>query len=70
MGIMPVSSLLLSHRLLGEFFKGAHLGGFAIVFAGVVLIVRDDLESGEAKISVNTTFPPSHAQGKSQTQDE
>lgn len=38
MGVMPVSALALSYGLLGEPFHGSHAVGFAIVFAGVVLI--------------------------------
>jgi len=40
MGVMPVSALVLSYWLLGESFAWIHLGGFALVFAGVVLIIR------------------------------
>ena len=40
MGVMPVSALVLSYWLLGESFKWVHLGGFALVFAGVVLVIR------------------------------
>ncbi|OBX17724.1 hypothetical protein A9995_15180 [Erythrobacter sp. QSSC1-22B] len=75
MGIMPVSALLLSYLLLGKSFKAVHLVGFAVVFAGVILIIRDDLKSGEAKVSVNancsaTTFSVSQAQGNSQAHGE
>ena len=38
MGVMPVSALLLSYALLGEDFRWLHLAGFAVVFAGVLLI--------------------------------
>lgn len=38
MGVMPVSSLLLSYLLLGEAFRWLHLAGFGVVFAGVLLI--------------------------------
>lgn len=41
MGVMPVSALVLSYLLLGEPFRWAHLAGFAIVFAGVLLIARE-----------------------------
>lgn len=73
MGIMPVSALLLSYLLLGEPFRAVHLAGFTIVFAGVLLIIRDDLKSGDAKVSVNAncsaaTFTVSHAQGNAQPQ--
>lgn len=53
MGLMPVSALLLSYLLLGEPFRVVHLVGFLIVFAGVVLIIRDDRKGEEPKISVN-----------------
>lgn len=38
MGIMPVSALLLSYLLLGEPFRWMQLAGFAVVFAGVLLM--------------------------------
>jgi drug/metabolite transporter (DMT)-like permease len=38
MGVMPASALILSYVLLGEDFRWLHLAGFAIVFAGVLLI--------------------------------
>ncbi|MBZ9674011.1 DMT family transporter [Mesorhizobium sp. ES1-3] len=38
MGVMPASALILSYILLGEPFRIVHLAGFAIVFAGVLLI--------------------------------
>jgi drug/metabolite transporter (DMT)-like permease len=38
MGVMPVSALILSYALLGEHFRWIHLAGFAVVFAGVLLI--------------------------------
>jgi len=41
MGVMPVSALVLSYILLGERFAWAHLAGFAIVFAGVLLMSRE-----------------------------
>jgi drug/metabolite transporter (DMT)-like permease len=41
MGVMPVSALVFSYVLLGEPVRPAHLAGFAIVFAGVVLISRE-----------------------------
>lgn len=40
MGVMPVSALVLSYWLLGESFQWIHMLGFAMVFAGVVLIIR------------------------------
>lgn len=39
MGVMPVSALLLSYVLLHEQFKWIHLAGFALVFAGVLLMI-------------------------------
>mgnify|MGYP006288655947 CR=1 FL=1 len=41
MGLMPVSALVLSYILLGEPFRWLHLAGFAIVFAGVLLMARE-----------------------------
>lgn len=38
MGVMPASALVLSYLLLGEPFRWLHLAGFAVVFAGVLLI--------------------------------
>jgi drug/metabolite transporter (DMT)-like permease len=38
MSVMPVSALVLSYGLLGEGFRWIHLAGFAVVFAGVLLI--------------------------------
>lgn len=38
MGVMPASALILSYALLGEQFRWLHVLGFAIVFAGVLLI--------------------------------
>ncbi|WP_353642482.1 DMT family transporter [Mesorhizobium sp. WSM2239] len=38
MGVMPASALVLSYVLLGEAFRWMHLLGFAVVFAGVLLI--------------------------------
>lgn len=38
MGVMPVSALVLSYVLLGEPFEWVQLIGFAVVFAGVILI--------------------------------
>lgn len=39
MGVMPVSALVLSYLLLHEDFQWVHLAGFALVFAGVLLMV-------------------------------
>lgn len=41
MGVMPVSALALSYVLLGEQFRWVHMAGFAVVFAGVILIARE-----------------------------
>lgn len=38
MGVMPASALVLSYLLLGEEARAAHLIGFAVVFAGVLLV--------------------------------
>lgn len=38
MALMPVSALVLSYALLGEEFRLMHLAGFAVVFAGVVVM--------------------------------
>ena len=38
MGVMPASALILSYVLLGEPFRLVHLAGFAIVFAGVLVM--------------------------------
>jgi drug/metabolite transporter (DMT)-like permease len=38
MGVMPLSALLLSYLLLGEPFRPVQLIGFAVVFAGVLLM--------------------------------
>lgn len=39
MGVMPVSALVLSYLLLHEDFNWVHLVGFALVFAGVLLMI-------------------------------
>jgi drug/metabolite transporter (DMT)-like permease len=36
---MPVSALVLSYVLLDEKFQWIHMAGFALVFAGVLLII-------------------------------
>lgn len=38
MGVMPASALILSYVLLDESFRWTHLAGFAVVFAGVLLM--------------------------------
>ncbi|WP_162915185.1 DMT family transporter [Desertibaculum subflavum] len=38
MGVMPASALILSYVLLGEEARALHLIGFAVVFAGVLLV--------------------------------
>lgn len=40
MSVMPVSALVLSYWLLGESIQWIHLAGFALVFVGVVLVIR------------------------------
>jgi drug/metabolite transporter (DMT)-like permease len=45
MGLMPLSALVLSYGLLGENFVWMHLLGFAIVFAGVLLVARAHAKS-------------------------
>ena len=39
MSIMPLTALILSYVLLGEEFRWAHLLGFGLVFAGLVLMI-------------------------------
>lgn len=46
MGVMSVSSLLLSYIILGEKFEWIHLAGFALVFIGVILISISHAEEG------------------------
>jgi drug/metabolite transporter (DMT)-like permease len=46
MGLMPVSALVLSYVLLGEPFAWMHLVGFAVVFAGVLLISWEHARMG------------------------
>lgn len=41
MGVMPVSALVFSYVLLGEPVRWMHLVGFAVVFAGVLIISRE-----------------------------
>jgi drug/metabolite transporter (DMT)-like permease len=48
MGVMPVSALVFSYVLLSEPVVAAHLAGFAVVFAGVVLISREHASGGES----------------------
>src|SRR5690606_31437986 len=38
MGVMPASALILSYILLDQEFRWLHLAGFAVVFAGVLLM--------------------------------
>jgi drug/metabolite transporter (DMT)-like permease len=50
MGVMPVSALVLSYALLGEPFRWPHLVGFAVVFAGVILVASAHArEHGEGR---------------------
>ncbi|MFG0285624.1 MAG: DMT family transporter [Phycisphaerales bacterium JB039] len=46
MGVMPASALILSYALLGEAFEWLHLVGFAIVFAGVLLVSWEHARQG------------------------
>lgn len=46
MGVMPASALVLSYVLLGEPFRWMHVAGFAIVFAGVLLISWEHARMG------------------------
>ena len=39
MSVMPLTALVLSYVLLGETFRWAHLAGFGLVFAGVILMI-------------------------------
>ena len=47
MGVMPVSALVLSYTLLGESFRWVHLLGFALVFAGVLLVASAHARMGK-----------------------
>jgi len=48
MAVMPVTALVLSYVLLGEAFRWAHLIGFGLVFAGVLLMIWEHArEAGE-----------------------
>jgi drug/metabolite transporter (DMT)-like permease len=42
MSVMPLTALVLSYVLLGETFRWAHLAGFGLVFAGVVLMIVEN----------------------------
>lgn len=44
MGVMPLSALVLSYVLLGEDFEWIHMAGFALVFVGVLLIIKTHSE--------------------------
>lgn len=46
MAVMPVTALLLSYVLLGETFQWAHALGFGLVFAGLMLMIREHASSG------------------------
>ncbi|KPP92946.1 DMT family transporter [Erythrobacter sp. HL-111] len=41
MSVMPLTALGLSYVLLGEAFRWVHLAGFGLVFAGLVLMIRE-----------------------------
>jgi len=49
MGAMPASALMLSYALLGEAFAWTHLAGFAVVFAGVMLISWEHARASDAR---------------------
>ena len=49
MGVMPVSALVLSYVLLGEPFEWMQLVGFAVVFAGVLLIAWTHAQGAQSK---------------------
>lgn len=44
MSVMPISALLLSYILLNESFRWAHLIGFGLVFAGLLLMILEHAE--------------------------
>jgi drug/metabolite transporter (DMT)-like permease len=44
MCVMPLSALVLSYWLLGESFAWLHMVGFGLVFAGLLLIVREHMQ--------------------------
>lgn len=46
MGVMPASALILSYVLLGEDFRVTDLAGFAVVFAGVILVSIEHYKMG------------------------
>lgn len=49
MAVMPISALVLSYVLLGETFRWAHLIGFGLVFAGLVLMIKEHTGASEDK---------------------
>lgn len=59
MAVMPLSALTLSYVLLGETFRWAHLVGFGLVFAGVILMIRE--HERQAKLERDQSGAPSHA---------
>jgi len=49
MGVMPVTALALSYLLLGESFRWAHLIGFGLAFAGVILMTIEHRDAAREK---------------------
>ncbi|MEC8178259.1 MAG: DMT family transporter [Pseudomonadota bacterium] len=47
MAIMPLSALTLSYLLLGEAFRWIHLAGFGLVFAGLVLMIVENVRGAK-----------------------
>ena len=45
--IMPLSALALSYLLLGEAFRWIHLAGFGLVFAGLVLMIVENVRGAK-----------------------
>lgn len=49
MAVMPLTALVLSYALLGEAFRWAHLLGFGLVFAGVLLMILEHARDGRGQ---------------------
>ncbi|MEE4288686.1 MAG: DMT family transporter [Erythrobacter sp.] len=47
MAVMPLTALVTSYLLLGEAFRWVHLAGFGLVFAGLLLMIREHAASAE-----------------------
>ena len=47
MAVMPLSALALSYLLLGEAFRWIHLAGFGLVFAGLVLMIVENVRGAK-----------------------